>query len=144
MEAKGAGFLKVTGIIMIIGASLGIIISILAIIGIAAIDAMGNAVMDSMEITESVEYNIGLLYVSGILSLVGAAMEMVAGILGVANSKKPEKANVCIVFGAIVILFSLAGSILTVVGGNSFPVASFLIGLVLPVLYLIGAFKNKA
>lgn len=136
MEAKGAGFLKVTGIIMIIGASLGIIISILAIVGIAAIDTLG--------ITEAVDYNIGLLYVSGILSLVGAAMEMVAGILGVANSKKPEKANVCIVFGAIVILFSLAGSILTVVGGNSFPVASFLIGLVLPVLYLIGAFKNKA
>ncbi|MDD6269459.1 MAG: hypothetical protein PUA84_05325 [Oscillospiraceae bacterium] len=140
MEAKGAGFLKVTGIIMIIGASLGIIISILALIGTAAISAMGN----TLEITEAVDYNIGLLYVSGILSLVGAAMEMVAGILGVANSKKPEKANVCIVFGVIVILFSLAGSILTVVGGNSFPVVSFLIGLVLPVLYLIGAFKNKA
>lgn len=139
MEAKGAQFLKVTGIIMIIGASIGIIMSILALIGTAAIDAM-----DLSSISEELNYNIGLLYASGVLSLVGGAIEMVAGILGVANSKKPEKANTCIVFGVIVILFSLAGSILTVVGGESFPVVSFLLGLVLPVLYLVGAYKNKA
>lgn len=139
MEAKGAQFLKVTGIIMIIGASIGIIMSILALIGTAAIDAM-----DLSSISEELNYNIGLLYASGVLSLVGGAIEMVAGILGVANSKKPEKANTCIVFGVIVILFSLAGSILTVVGGQSFPVVSFLLGLILPVLYLVGAYKNKA
>lgn len=139
MEAKGAQFLKVTGIIMIIGASIGIIMSILALIGTAAIDAM-----DLSSISEELNYNIGLLYASGVLSLVGGAIEMVAGILGVANSKKPEKANTCIVFGVIVILFSLAGSILTVVGGESFPVVSFLLGLILPVLYLVGAYKNKA
>lgn len=139
MEAKGAQFLKVTGIIMIIGASIGIIMSILALIGTAAIDAM-----DLSSISEELNYNIGLLYASGVLSLVGGAIEMVAGILGVANSKKPEKANTCIVFGVIVILFSLVGSILTVVGGESFPVVSFLLGLILPVLYLVGAYKNKA
>lgn len=136
MEAKGAGFLKVTGIIMIIGGSIGIIIAILALVGVAALDTMG--------VTDYIEYNTGLLYASGAISLIGAAMELVAGIIGVKNCKKPEKAVTCMVFGIIVILFSLIGSILTVVGGDSFPVVSFLIGLVLPVLYIIGAVKNKS
>lgn len=136
MEAKGAGFLKVTGIIMIIGGSIGIIIAILALVGVAALDTMG--------VTDYIEYNTGLLYASGAISLIGAAMELVAGIIGVKNCKKPEKAGTCMVFGIIVILFSLIGSILTVVGGDSFPVVSFLIGLVLPVLYIIGAVKNKS
>ena len=37
MEAKGAGFLKTTGILMIIGGVLSIILAIVAILGIAAL-----------------------------------------------------------------------------------------------------------
>ena len=34
MEAKGSGFLKVTGILMIIGGSINLIISLIAVLGI--------------------------------------------------------------------------------------------------------------
>lgn len=133
MEAKGAGFLKVTGILMIIGGGLAIILAIITILGIAALAYITDGVISS-----------GLLYAAGILSLVSAVAELVAGIIGVTNCKKPEKATSCVVWGIIVAALCIAGSILTVVGGSSFPVVSCLIGLVLPVLYIIGALKNKA
>lgn len=127
--AKGSGFLKVTGILMIIGGAISLIMAIIAIVSIAALAAMGASS--------------GILYFAGILVLVSAAIELVAGIMGVKNCKSPEKANTCLVFGILVIALSVLGNIINVAGGASFNVASFLVGLVLPVLYIIGAIKNK-
>lgn len=133
MEAKGAGFLKITGILMIIGGVLSIILAIIAILGIAALAYISDGVISS-----------GLLYAAGVLSLVSALAQLIAGIVGVKNCKKPDKAKSCIVWGVIVAVLCIAGSILTVAGGSSFPVVSCIVGLVLPVLYIIGAVKNKA
>lgn len=133
MEAKGSGFLKVTGILMIIGGALSIILYIIAIIGIAALVYLSEGELSS-----------GLLYTAGVLGLVSAVVQLIAGIIGVKNCKKPEKAKTCIVWGILVIALCVIGSILNVVGGNDFSVSSLLIGLVLPVLYIIGAVKNKA
>lgn len=133
MEAKGAKFLKVTGILMIIGGALGIIFGIASLIGVAALALL----MDG-------EISTGLLYAAGFISLLSAVVQLIAGISGVKNCKNPEKSGKCIVWGALVIAFSLIGSILTVVGGDSFPTSSFLIGLILPGLYIFGAAKNKA
>lgn len=130
--AKGSGFLKVTGILMIIFGSIALIVSIVAILGIAALAYISSGEMSS-----------ALLYTAGILSLISAVAEFVTGILGVKNCKRPEKAGTCIAWGIIVIVLSVAGSILTVVGGDSFPVFSFLLGMVMPVLFIIGAVKNK-
>lgn len=133
METKGSGFLKVTGIFMIIGGVLGAIFGILALLGVAALAAISEG-----------EISTGLLYIAGIISLLSAVVQLIAGIIGVKNCKKPEKAGSCIVWGCLVILFSLIGSILTVVGGSSFPTLSFLVGLILPGLYIFGAVKNRA
>lgn len=129
---KGAGFLKVTGILMIIGGGLNLILSIVAILGIAALAYVTSGELSS-----------GLLYASGILMLVSAVAELVTGIIGVANCKRPEKAGKCMAWGIVVAALTVVGSILTVVGGDSFPVTSFLLGLVLPALFIIGAAKNK-
>ena len=133
MEAKGSGFLKVTGILMIIGGAISLIVAIVAIIGIAALVYVAGS-----------EINAGLLYAAGVILLVSAVAELIAGIVGVKNCKKPEKARTCVVWGVIVAVLCVAGSVLTVVGGNSFPVFSLILGLVLPVLYIVGAIKNKA
>ena len=66
MKAKGAELLKVTGILMIIGGSISLIISIIAVFGIAALIAMG--------------FSSGLLYASGFMSLASAVVQFVAGI----------------------------------------------------------------
>ena len=127
--AKGAGFLKVTGILMIIGGAISLIVAIIALLGIATLAVLGASS--------------GMVYAAGALTLVSAVAELVAGIIGVANAKKPEKAGTCMGWGIVVAVLCVAGSILTVVGGSSFPVFSLILGLVLPVLFIIGAAKNK-
>lgn len=131
-KAKGAGFLKVTGILMIIGGAISIIMGIIAALGVAALVLISDGAVSS-----------ALLYTSVILMIVSAVAELVAGIIGVANCKKPEKAGSCIVWGIIVAVLSVAGTILNSVGGGSFSAFSLILGLVLPVLYIIGAVFNK-
>ena len=125
---QGSKFLKVTGILMIIFGAIALILSIIAFAGIGLL-AMGASS--------------SLLTVSCILMLVGAIAELVAGIIGVKNWNKLEKAGTCIVWGVIVIALCVVSNILTVVGGGEFSVVNLLTGLVIPVLYLIGGIQNK-
>ncbi len=131
-KTKGTGFLKVTGILMIIGGAVSIILSIIAALGIAALAYISDGTVSS-----------ALLYASVILMIVSAVAELVAGIIGVANCKKPDKAGSCIVWGIIVAVLSVAGTVLNSVGGGSFSAFSLILGLVLPALYIIGAAFNK-
>ena len=84
-----------------------------------------------------------MLYASVALMIVSAVTQLIAGIIGVKNCKKPEKAGTCMVWGIIVAVLCVVGTILNSVGGGSFSVFSLMLGLVLPVLYIIGAAFNK-
>lgn len=126
----GSKFLKVTGILMIIFGSIALIIAIVALLGIGVLEAMGAPM--------------GLLWASGIIALLGAVAEFIAGIIGVVNWNKPNKANTCIGWGIAVAAMCVISNIFTLIGyPENFNVFSLLTGLVIPVLYLIGAFKNK-
>ena len=129
MEAKGSTFLKVTGILMIVFGAIALIVSIIAILGIAALAAFNDMTM---------------LYVGGVFALISAVAEFVAGIIGVINAKLPHKANTCIVWGVVVAVMCIAGEIISMIGGSQFNVFSLICGLAIPVLYIIGAVKNKA
>lgn len=131
-KTKGSGFLKVTGILMIIGGGISIIVSIIAALGVAALVYLSDGEISST-----------MLYASVALMVVSAAAQLIAGIIGVVNSKKPEKSGVCIAWGVIVAALCVVGTILNVVGGGDFSMFSLLLGLVLPVLYIIGAVFNK-
>ncbi len=126
---KGASFLKVTGILMIIGGGISLIVAITALLGIAALATLG--------------VSSGMLYAAGFLTLASAVAELVTGIIGVANAKRAEKAGLCMAWGIVVAALCVIGCILTVAGGDAFPVLSLILGLVLPVLFIIGAAKNK-
>lgn len=130
-QARGKGFLKVTGILMIIGGAIGIIMAIVAMVGAGATASLFYD-------TTGVELAVGLLILAGVVSLIGGALELVTGILGVKNCGDPSKATICIVFGIIVAALCIISNIIYFSG-----VFSLLLGLVLPVLYLIGAFLNK-
>lgn len=131
-KTKGSGFLKVTGILMIIGGGISIILSIIAVLGVAALVYISDG-----------EASSAMLYASVALMVVSAVAQLVAGIIGVVNCKKPEKAGVCIAWGVIVAVLCIAGTILNSVGGGSFSILSLVLGLVLPILYIIGAVFNK-
>ncbi len=127
---KGSKFLKVTGILMIIFGALALILSIVAAIGLATLAALD---LNTWQYTAAV-----------ILMLVGSIFELIAGIVGVKNCNKPEKAGTCMVWGIIVIALSVLSNVLTLVGNpDNFSIVNLLTGLVIPVLYLIGAVMNK-
>ena len=127
---KGRKFLKVTGILMIIGGAFGIIGGIIALIGAGALAAV-------------LETSAGGLLLASALILASAVFQLIAGIMGVKNCDKPEKAQSCLVMGVIVAVLSVAGNIISNVLGSDFNIISYATGLVIPVLYIIGAVKNK-
>lgn len=131
-KTKGSGFLKVTGILMIIGGGISIILSIIAVLGVAALVYISDG-----------EASSAMLYASVALMVVSAVAQLVAGIIGVVNCKKPEKAGVCMAWGIIVAVLCIAGTILNSAGGGSFSILSLVLGLVLPILYIIGTVFNK-
>ena len=128
---NGHKFLKVTGILMIIGGALSAILGIVAVLGVAALAYIASAQTEA-----------GMLYASTILLLISGVVELIAGIIGIINAEKPQKAKVCIVWGALVAILSVAGTILGVVGGSDFSVSGLVLGLLLPVIYILGAVKN--
>ena len=127
---KGRKFLKVTGILMIIGGAFGIIGGIVAMIGVGALAAV-------------LETSAGGLMLASVLILASAVFQLIAGIMGVKNCDKPEKAQSCIVIGVIVAILSVAGNVISNVLGSDFNVFNYATGLIIPILYIIGAVKNK-
>ena len=127
---KGRKFLKVTGILMIIGGAFGIIGGIVAMIGAGALAAV-------------LETSAGGLMLASALILASAVFQLIAGIMGVKNCDKPEKAHSCLVMGVIVAILSVSGNIISNILGSSFNILSYATGLIIPVLYIIGAVKNK-
>ena len=127
---KGRMFLKVTGILMIIGGGFGIIGGILAMLGAGALAAV-------------LETSAGGLMLASALILASAVFQLIAGIMGVKNCDKPEKAQSCIVIGVIVAILSVAGNVISNVLGSDFNIINYATGLIIPVLYIIGAVKNK-
>ncbi|MBR3243463.1 MAG: hypothetical protein IKF90_12325 [Parasporobacterium sp.] len=139
--AQGRNFLKVCGILMIIGGAVTIIVSgIIGIVGYVA----GSAVSGMGEYGAGAVLGVAAL-ISAILYLIGGIVELIAGIIGVKNNNRPEKATTCIVFGFIVLVINLIGTILSISGSSSAGsiIVSIICSVALPVLYLIGAFLNK-
>ena len=138
-QNQGSKMLKVTGILMIIGGALALVIALI----IALIDVIGIAAAASLAAGALGGGIIALAVIASILSLLGGGIELAAGILGVKNWNQPAKAQSCIVFGAIIIALSVLSNILNLASGSEFNLFTLLLGLVLPVLYLIGAVQLK-
>lgn len=126
----GSKLLKVIGILMIIFAGIAIVLECIAMAGVAAAASLGAST--------------GMYWLALILGAVGAVLELVAGIIGVKNWNKPEKAQTCVILGIVIIAFQILSDIFTLVSySQNFNVLSAVLGLVIPVLYLIGAFQLK-
>lgn len=130
---KGKGLLKVVGILMIIGGAISIIMSIIAIASVGTLTYFTDGDLSSVQLNPTIS----------VVMILGSVAELIAGIIGVKNCKKPEKATSCLVFGIIVAIFNLLGIIIGAVGGSGFNFVSLVIGLVLPVLFIVGAVMNK-
>ena len=141
-NSKGNVFLKVCSILMIIGGAVTIIFS--GVLGLVAYIA-GTGIADTGDWGGG--QIVGTVFLlAAIIALIGGILELIAGIIGVKNSNKPEKAVTCLVWGIIVLVVNIISMILTFVGGNSNAgtiIATVIAGLALPILYIIGAVLNK-
>ena len=89
---KGKNFLKVTGILMIIGGAISAIVGLIALIGTLAVSSLltGSGLL-------------GWMIIGSVLCLISGVAELIAGIFGVSHCEKPEKAHTCILWGCIVV-----------------------------------------
>ena len=127
--------LKICGILMIIGGSAGLLTSLFAIIGVSALAAAAAYYGGHMLV--------GLFVFACILLLASSALELTTGILGVKNCDKPEKVNSSFVCCLVTLGLSLLGTLLSVIAGGSVNFFSLLLSLVVPGLYLYGAYQLK-
>ncbi len=119
---QGRMFLKVCGILMIIGGGLGLI---------------------TMFTTMSILMAFGFVFIT-VFGIIGSAIQLVTGILGVVHCNNASKAGLLLALGVVsVALLLISNVVLPMVYGTAINFVSILTGAVLPVLFIIGAQKNK-
>ena len=132
--AKGSKFLQIVGIVMIVCGGIATIVDLLAVVGAL----FGGAILAVAGVNPT------MLILQTIVALLSAVAMLVAGILGVVNHNKTEKAQVCFIFGIIVAALSVvANVVLALAAGSGIGWLGLLCGLVLPGLYIYGALLNK-
>jgi uncharacterized membrane protein HdeD (DUF308 family) len=146
-KAKGKGFLKVTGILLIIFGAFSLISGVISVVTASKAASDGGQLLDSMNAIAQAQginytYTAQGLMTAAILALVVGALYLAAGIIGVANCNKPQKAQMCFIMGIIMIVAVLADAVYQAMNGT-FGIIGTVLNLILPVLYLIGANKNK-
>lgn len=148
-QNNGSKLLKVMSIIMIIGGILGAIASAMIVL----VAALGTAVINDAEVQKAaadagVKTNavMALLWVAAAFGVVGAVIEIIAGVKGKKNFNNPSAAPTLLKFGIACCALSVISEIVSLIGGGDFSVTSLLFGLVIPVLYIVGVvqLKNQA
>ena len=131
---KGANIFKISSVLMVVSGVISIIAAIVFLIGLSGLVALFGETLPVW------------FYVSALLSMVGAVSSLVAGIMGLKACKGRAKVITCMIWGIVVAVLSTGGFISNVVTGGDISVSSLILGLVIPILYLVGAnmFKKSA
>ncbi len=129
---EGSKLLKIVSILMIVFGAISLILDIVAIAGAAWAFALAA----------ELGISVGGYIFAIILLIVATIIQIVAGILGVMNWNKPAKAQTCFIIGIICIALTVIGNIIAVASyeANVFTLIS---GLVIPILYVVGALDLK-
>jgi len=138
---KSSKFLKVTGIFMIIGGCF-------AIISGAFVFSLGAFVVfsDMYGLSELTSKIGRFSEISFGISVLGGIVQLITGFAGVRISKKPEKANTCIILGIVTTVFFITSHILGSIGIgalSTFDLICVILGLLVPIVYLISAIRLK-
>lgn len=142
-KAKGKNFLLVTSIILIV-------LAVFSILGVV-INFGTLAVMsgEDTEVAIQLEQQLALqgvtmdvLKISMAFAAVTAVVYLVAGIVGIKNHRKPEKAQSSFIMGIVMLVILFINCVYSALQG-SFVIWSIAINAVLLLLYLWGAILNK-
>jgi hypothetical protein len=146
-QAPGATMIMVAGILYIVFNALSILMG-LAVIGIGV---AGSAVFAGHSDSSTATGLILIATITGIAIIVFSAIQLTIGIVAVRMSNKPEKAKTIIVIGyvlvalAVLSFFMNIGSSLIIgnMASTGRDIISFAVGLILPIVLVIGGKKNR-
>lgn len=127
----GSSLLRVTGILLIIFSAITLVFGLFGLFGLLTLSAMAGvgALM--------------LVIVLGyILFFAGTVLEFIAGIVAVKNWANPAKAHTCMGWGVTLLVLASLSLLLALLGSGTNSVTA-VIGIVLPILYIVGANQLK-
>ena len=130
--APGKKLLKITGILFIIFGILGVILGLVTLIFSGLLSDMSR--QQSLERATAT----AMLIFGVLLSIASSGLQLYAGWFGHKNCNKPEKAQNCLIFAIILIIIRFASLFF-----DDVMIVPAIIGFILPVLYMIGAWQNN-
>ena len=141
MAAKGKALLKVTGILLLVVASLSLLFAVLALMTGSSAFAAGN--YDSEAGVAVMKRAMSYMLLAG-SSFLGGAANLVAGIFGVKYAAHPEKAQRCLLVGIIAVALNVLLFLGNLVSFSSYaaPLGNILL-LSLLICYVVGAVMNR-
>lgn len=131
MEARGKVLIKIAGILMLIGAILGLIVSV-------AMMFMSGSIVEYLSLGEAYQYVMLIVAVSAIESII----MLVIAIFGIKHAGHIEAADGIIKRGIFLVVLSLL-SMTGMYFMDGFELTQ-LTSLILPILYIVGGKMNKA
>lgn len=132
MTNNGHVFLKITSILMIVGGIISAIVGVIAILGVSALAALAGSAEGT-----------GLLYASSILVTISSVIQIIAGAKGLKACKAPETAGKCVTWGIVIAALSIISMVIGLIGGGDFKITNLALNLLVPGLYVYGAWKTK-
>lgn len=131
---KGKTYLKVTGILLLIGGILGVLCYglLTLMLGVALVDQGTGS--GAIPVTAIV-----------VVYVIASIIQLVAGVMGIKGCNKSSKADGCFKIGIVVLIISILAAIVNMAGaGFTFSgILYALLGLVVPGLYIYGAKLNR-
>ena len=137
MKTPGKKLLKVVGILLVIFGVLGLLGTALNFF----ITSSMTPEMEELMAQSGYSYSAADLRASNIWNLVSSVLWLLAGIVGIKNCSRTDKAKICVVFGGLMIAEILAQAVFNLAGG-AFAIVGTVINLIMPLLYFWGAMKN--
>lgn len=143
-KAPGKTLLQVVGIILVVIGVLTLLVSLIniAVLGMTGSGEVGEIMEQSLAATgvTMADYKASVYIMTA-----GALINLVIGIIGIANCNKIQKAGICFVCGIILIVWQLGTDVYSAVtsGITGMGIINIIIGLILPLLYFWGALKNR-
>ena len=143
-KAPGKTLLQVVGIILVVFGVLALLVSLIniAVLGMTGSGEVGEIMEQSLAATGATmaDYKASVYIMTA-----GSLLNLVIGIIGIANCNKIQRAGICFVCGIILIVWQLGTDAYSAVtsGITGMGIVSIIIGLILPLLYFWGALKNR-